>query len=226
RASASGNALRHHGGTRDPCVRDLRAVRPRRHAPGDGRADPAGEPPLDRGAAPDPDLDGHELHKLRAARHRPGRDARRWDRRGERRDRDLAPALVLSAPKRLLTFVIVLAGVLSNTASEIGYVLLVPLAATIFLAAGRHPLAGLAAAFAGVSGGDSANLMLGTVDPLLAGLSEEAARIIDPSYQVNATANYYFMFVSTFFIAAAGTWVTERIVAPRLGDYTGSEKAE
>lgn len=115
---------------------------------------------------------------------------------------------------------------LSNTASEIGYVLLVPLAATIFLAAGRHPLAGLAAAFAGVSGGDSANLMLGTVDPLLAGLSEEAARIIDPSYQVNATANYYFMFVSTFFIAAAGTWVTERIVAPRLGDYTGSEKAE
>lgn len=134
--------------------------------------------------------------------------------------------LVLSAPKRLLTFVIVLAGVLSNTASEIGYVLLVPLAATIFLAAGRHPLAGLAAAFAGVSGGDSANLMLGTVDPLLAGLSEEAARIIDPSYQVNATANYYFMFVSTFFIAAAGTWVTERIVAPRLGDYTGSEKAE
>lgn len=134
--------------------------------------------------------------------------------------------LVLSAPKRLLTFVIVLAGVLSNTASEIGYVLLVPLAATIFLAAGRHPLAGLAAAFAGVSGGYSANLMLGTVDPLLAGLSEEAARIIDPSYQVNATANYYFMFVSTFFIAAAGTWVTERIVAPRLGDYTGSEKAE
>lgn len=115
---------------------------------------------------------------------------------------------------------------LSNTASEIGYVLLVPLAATIFLAAGRHPLAGLAAAFAGVSGGYSANLMLGTVDPLLAGLSEEAARIIDPSYQVNATANYYFMFVSTFFIAAAGTWVTERIVAPRLGDYTGSEKAE
>lgn len=134
--------------------------------------------------------------------------------------------LVLSAPKRLLTFVVVFAGILSNTASEIGYVLLVPLAASIFLAAGRHPLAGLAAAFAGVSGGYSANLMLGTVDPLLAGLSEEAARIIDPTYQVNATANFYFMFVSTFFIAAAGTWVTERIIVPRLGEYTGSEKAE
>lgn len=134
--------------------------------------------------------------------------------------------LVLSAPKRLLTFVIVLAGVLSNAASEIGYVLLVPLAAIIFLGVGRHPLAGLAAAFAGVSGGYSANLLLGTVDPLLAGLSEEAAHIIDPTYQVSAACNYYFMAASTFFIAAAGTWVTEKIVIPRLGDYRGSEKAE
>jgi aminobenzoyl-glutamate transport protein len=134
--------------------------------------------------------------------------------------------LVISAPRRLLTFVIVFAGVLSNTASEIGYVLLVPLAAMIFLAAGRHPLAGLAAAFAGVSGGYSANLLLGTIDPLLAGLSEEAARIIDPVYEVNPSANYYFMFVSTFFIATAGTWVTERIIVPRLGAYTGDEKPE
>ncbi len=134
--------------------------------------------------------------------------------------------LVMSAPKRLLTFVIVFAGVMSNTASEIGYVLLVPLAASIFLAAGRHPIAGLAAAFAGVSGGYSANLLLGTVDPLLAGLSEEAARILDPAYVVNPTANYYFMFASTFFISAAGTWVTEKVVVPRLGAYTGDEKPE
>jgi aminobenzoyl-glutamate transport protein len=134
--------------------------------------------------------------------------------------------LVLSAPKRVLTFVIVFAGVLSNTASEVGYVLLVPLAAVIFLAVGRHPLAGLAAAFAGVSGGYSANLLLGTVDPLLAGLSEEAARIIDPTYKVNPACNFYFMFVSTFFIAAAGTWVTERLIVRRLGPYTGDEKPE
>ncbi len=134
--------------------------------------------------------------------------------------------LVLSAPKKLLTFSIVLAGVLSNAASEIGYVLLVPLAAVIFLGIKRHPLAGMAAAFAGVSGGYSANLLLGTVDPLLAGLSEEAAHIIDPSYTVNAACNYYFMAASTFFIAGAGTWVTEKVVAPRLGDYTGEEKAD
>jgi aminobenzoyl-glutamate transport protein len=134
--------------------------------------------------------------------------------------------LVIRAPARLLTFVIVFAGVLSNTASEIGYVLLVPLAASIFLAAGRHPIAGLAAAFAGVSGGYSANLLLGTVDPLLAGLSEEAARILDPAYTVNPAANFYFMFVSVPLIAVAGTWVTEKLVVPRLGAYTGDEKPE
>ncbi|MBX2982226.1 MAG: AbgT family transporter [Flavobacteriales bacterium] len=135
-------------------------------------------------------------------------------------------ALVMASPKKLLTFVVVFAGVLSNTASEVGYVLLVPLAAVIFLAAGRHPLAGLAAAFAGVSGGYSANLLLGTIDPLLAGLSQEAARIIDPTYLVNPACNYYFMFVSTFLIAGLGTWVTERIVIPRLGEYNGDEKPE
>lgn len=134
--------------------------------------------------------------------------------------------LVLASPKRLLTFAIVFASVLSNMASEVGYVLLVPLSAIIFLAAGRHPLAGMAAAFAGVSGGYSANLLLGTIDPLLAGLSEEAAHIIDPEVRVNPAANYFFMFVSTFFIAAAGTWVTEKIVVPRLGKYEGDEKPE
>lgn len=134
--------------------------------------------------------------------------------------------LVLSAPSKILTFVIVFAGILSNTASEVGYVLLVPLSAIIFLALGRHPIAGMAAAFAGVSGGYSANLLLGTIDPLLAGLSQEAAQIIDPEYMVNPAANYYFMFVSTFFIATAGTWVTEKIVVPRLGEYKGDAKPE
>jgi len=134
--------------------------------------------------------------------------------------------LVLSAPKKLLTFVIVFAGVLSNTASEVGYVLLVPLGGIIFLAVGRHPIAGLAAAFAGVSGGYSANLLLGTLDPLLAGLSEEAAQIITSGYEVNPACNYFFMAASTFFIAFAGTWVTEKIVVPRLGEYKGEEKPE
>jgi aminobenzoyl-glutamate transport protein len=134
--------------------------------------------------------------------------------------------MVLKAPKRLLTFVVVMAGILSNTASEVGYVLLVPLSAVVFLAVGRHPVAGLAAAFAGVSGGYSANLLLGTIDPLLAGLSEEAARIIDPAYLVNPACNYYFMAVSTFLVAFVGTVVTERIVVPRLGSYEGDAEGE
>jgi aminobenzoyl-glutamate transport protein len=130
--------------------------------------------------------------------------------------------VVLSAPPRALTMAVVFAGVMSNTGGEVGYVLLIPLAAIMFQGVGRHPIAGLSAAFAGVSGGYSANLLLGTVDPLLAGLSQEAARIIDPAYQVNPAANYYFMVISTFLITGLGTLVTERVVEPRLGPWTGS----
>jgi aminobenzoyl-glutamate transport protein len=131
----------------------------------------------------------------------------------------LIRSLVIYSPEKYLTFIIVLAGILSNLASSVGYVLLVPLAGTIFIAVGRNPIAGMAAAFAGVSGGYSANLVLGTIDPLLAGLSQEAARLVDPEYLVNPTANYYFMVASTFLIAILGTWVTEKIVIPRLGPY-------
>ncbi|TLX71524.1 AbgT family transporter [Labilibacter sediminis] len=132
--------------------------------------------------------------------------------------------LVLNSHKGILTFIIVFTGILSNLASDVGYVLLIPLAGVIFMAVNRHPIAGMAAAFAGVSGGFSANLVLGTVDPLLAGLSEEAAQIIDQSYQVNPTANYYFMVASTFVIAITGTFITEKLVEPRLGTYTKSEE--
>lgn len=134
--------------------------------------------------------------------------------------------LVLKSPQKLLTFVLVFSGVMSNVASDLGYVLLIPLAGIIFHSVGRHPIAGMAAAFAGVSGGFSANLLIGTIDPLLAGLSTEAARILDPEYYVLPTANYYFMAVSTFLIAFLGTWVTNRFVEPRLGVYKGEVVAE
>lgn len=129
-------------------------------------------------------------------------------------------------PRNLVTIAICFAAVISNTASEMGYVVLVPLAAVIFHSMGRHPLAGLACAFACVSGGYSANLLLGTIDPLLAGLTEEAAQLIDPDYTVVATANYYFMFASTFLITAMGTFVTLRIVEPKLGSYDESMAME
>ncbi len=135
-------------------------------------------------------------------------------------------ALVLGAPKNLVTFVIVFAGIISNTASEMGYVVLIPLAMAIYHSLGRHPLAGMAAAFAGVSGGYSANILIGTVDPLLAGITEEAARIIDPAYEVHPAVNWYFMIASTFLIAGLGWFVSAKIVEPRLGAYDASEASE
>ena len=123
---------------------------------------------------------------------------------------------VSKAPGRLLTFFIVLAGVLSNIAADTGYVVLIPLAAMMAISAGRHPLVGIAAAFAGVSGGYSANLLIGPVDTILAGITQEAAHLTQAGYEVSATSNYYFMLISTVLVALLGTLVTEFIVSPRL----------
>jgi aminobenzoyl-glutamate transport protein len=134
--------------------------------------------------------------------------------------------MILGAPKYLVTVVLVFAGVISNTASEIGYVVIVPLGAAIYFSLNRHPLAGLAAAFAGVSGGYSANLLLGTVDPLLAGMTQTAAKGFDPEFfgknEVNAACNFYFMFASTFVITAVGSWISLYLVEPRFGKYSAS----
>lgn len=129
-------------------------------------------------------------------------------------------------PNIIVTVAISFAAVISNTASEMGYVVLVPLAAVIFHSMGRHPLAGLACAFACVSGGYSANLFIGTIDPLLAGLTQEAARLIDADYSVHAAVNWYFMFISTFFITFIGAYVTLKIVEPKLGKYDESMAME
>jgi aminobenzoyl-glutamate transport protein len=131
-------------------------------------------------------------------------------------------ALVLGAPKRLITAAIVLAGVISGLAVEAGYVILIPLGAMIFHALGRHPMAGLAAAFTGVSGGFGANFFIGSIDPILAGISESAAQMIIPDIVVNPAVNYYFMIASSFVVLIVGTWVTEKIVEPRLGPYKGT----
>ena len=107
---------------------------------------------------------------------------------------------VKSTPKALLTPMIVFLGVMSNIASDAGYVILIPLGAMMFHACGRHPIAGLAAAFAGVSGGFSANLLVGTLDPLLGGITQAAVDILDPAYEVQIMGNYIFMCASTFLI--------------------------
>ena len=137
----------------------------------------------------------------------------------------LLTKLVTSTPKRLITVVVVFAGVMSSIASDAGYVVLVPLGAIVFLSFGRHPMAGLAAAFAGVSGGYSANLLAGPTDALLAGISTEGAKLFSADAFVGTADNWYFIIVSTFLITIIGTLVTEKIVEPKLGQYKGDEKA-
>ncbi len=131
----------------------------------------------------------------------------------------LLKSAVKVTPAKLITPMIVFLGVISNIATDAGYVILIPLGAMIFRAYGRHPMAGFAAAFAGVSGGYSANLLIGSLDPLLAGISQAAASDINPDYEVSVMGNFFFLFVSTFLITILGTFVTNKIVEPRLGTY-------
>ncbi len=130
--------------------------------------------------------------------------------------------LLSNVPSVLLTAAVVFAGIISNIASDAGYVVVVPLGAMIFASAGKHPIAGLAAAFAGVSGGFSANLIFGPTDALLAGITNEALRASKISETVDVTGNWYFLIVSTFILTIVGTLVTEKIVIPNLGEYKGS----
>tara|TARA_R110001583_G_scaffold27098_3_gene97198 strand:+ start:275 stop:1774 length:1500 start_codon:yes stop_codon:yes gene_type:complete len=125
-------------------------------------------------------------------------------------------SLASKAPKAFLSSFVVFAGVMSSIGFDSGYVVLIPLAALIFRAAGRSPLAGIAAAFAGVSGGYSANLLLGPVDAILSGISSEAINLVAPDRQVLTSANYYFTLTSTLFITVVGAWINEKIVEPRL----------
>jgi aminobenzoyl-glutamate transport protein len=129
---------------------------------------------------------------------------------------------VEGTPSSLITAAIVFAGIMSSLAADAGYVVLIPLGAVIFYGIGRHPLAGLAAAFAGVSAGFSANLVLTSLDPLLVGFTGPAASIVDPDYYVNVAANWYLMIALVPVFVIAGWYVTEKIIEPRLGKYEGT----
>ena len=132
--------------------------------------------------------------------------------------------LLSNVPSNLLTATVVFAGIISNIASDAGYVVVIPLGAIVFAGAGRHPIAGLAAAFAGVSAGFSANLIFGPTDALLVGITNEALTSAGIEYEVAVTANWYFLIVSTFLLTIVGAYVTRRFVEPRLGEYDGDYK--
>jgi aminobenzoyl-glutamate transport protein len=125
-------------------------------------------------------------------------------------------ALLNVTAKWLLTPMVILVGIVSHSAVDAGYVLVIPLGGVIFYAAGRHPLAGIAAAFAGVSGGFSANFVPSALDPLLQGLTQGGARLINPDMAINTLNNYFFTTASSLLIIALGWWLTDRVVEPRL----------
>ena len=129
-------------------------------------------------------------------------------------------SFVASVPNVLLTAALIFAGIMSSLAVDAGYVVVIPLGAVLFYGVGRHPLAGLGAAFAGVSAGFSANLLLTSLDPLLASFTEPAAQLIASDYSVPVTGNWWLMIALTPVFIVVGSYVTESIVEPHLGAYT------
>ncbi len=123
-----------------------------------------------------------------------------------------------ATPKTLLTPMVVLVAIISHTATDAGYVLVIPLAGVIFYAMGRHPLAGIAAAFAGVSGGFCANFIPSAIDPLLQSFTQEAAQIIDPTIQVNPLNNWLFNSASSLLVISIAWYLTDKVIEPRLKD--------
>ncbi len=125
-------------------------------------------------------------------------------------------AMMAVTARWLLTPMVILVGIVSHTAVDAGYVLVIPLGGIIFYAAGRHPLAGIAAAFAGVSGGFSANFVPSALDPMLQGISQAGAQILDPNIVLNPLNNYFFTTISSVLIVGFGWYLTDRVVEPRL----------
>ncbi|MEM7350335.1 MAG: AbgT family transporter [Acidobacteriota bacterium] len=119
-------------------------------------------------------------------------------------------------PKSLLTPMLIFVAIVSHTAADAGYVLVIPLGGVIFYAAGRHPLAGIAAAFAGVSGGFSANFVPSAIDPLLQGFTQAGGQLVNPQLQVNPLCNWYFTAASGILVILVGWYLTDRVVEPRL----------
>ncbi|WP_077355537.1 AbgT family transporter [Brevundimonas sp. LM2] len=130
---------------------------------------------------------------------------------------------LLNAPKMILTPVVVIVGMVSHHASDASYVVVIPLAAVIFAAAGRHPLAGLAAGFAAVSGGYAGNLFPGASDALILGITEPAAHLIDPTYQVSIAGNWFFIVGVVIVFTPIVWFLTDRVIEPRLGVWRPAE---
>ena len=138
----------------------------------------------------------------------------------------LIKKIVQVTPRRAVTWILVTLGVVSSVASDAGYLVLIPLGAAAFLSLGRHPLAGLAAAFAGVAGVFGVNFLITPIDGILTEITNDAIHLLNPTHSIALTANFYFAVVSSLVLIVVCTLVTERVVEPRLGEYRGEVAAE
>lgn len=127
-------------------------------------------------------------------------------------------------PKRIITFIVVLLGILFSMFYDVGYVILIPMAAILFTDLGRHPSAGICAAFAGITFGSGANIVANSLDSSIIPYTKMATKILDTNYKVNMNGNLIFMISSTILIAYVGTIITEKIIIPKLGKYTFEEE--
>jgi aminobenzoyl-glutamate transport protein len=134
-------------------------------------------------------------------------------------------AAVRGAPTTWLTPIVVFVSIMANQAADAAFVVMIPLAGALYAAAGRHPIVGIAASFAGVAGGFSANLLPGQLDALLLGLTEPAAQLLAPDWKMNIAGNWYFIASMTFVMVPLGWFITERVVAPRFGTWTPTAEA-
>lgn len=131
--------------------------------------------------------------------------------------------MVKVAPKGAITFIIVLLGGISSVASDAGYLVLIPLGAAAFASLGRHPLAGIAAAYAGVSAAFFVNILITPADGIITEVTNETVALVAPDVNLNVTHNFYFSIAATLFCALVMTVITERVLEPRLGKYDASE---
>ena len=133
--------------------------------------------------------------------------------------------LVLIAPRKALTYILVFVGILSSIAADAGYLVLIPLGAAAFLSLRRHPLAGLAASFAGVAAVFTVNILIKPLDGILTGITNDAIHLLDPSVSIDLTANFWFSVASVFMLTIVVSVITDKVVEPRLGKYTGETPA-
>jgi aminobenzoyl-glutamate transport protein len=140
--------------------------------------------------------------------------------------RALIRKLVAVAPAKALTYILVFIGILSSIAADAGYLVLVPLAAAAYLSVGRHPLAGLAASFAGVAAVFSVNILVKPLDAILTGITNDAIHLVDPNQSISLTANLWFSVASVLLLTIVVSVISDRVIEPRLGRYTGEGAGE